>query len=58
LWAVVPLYSVYLAYTTVMGVKKGFAGMGAGAEGGESNAPLSKTQMKKEKKGDRVKYRR
>ncbi|KAJ5750775.1 hypothetical protein N7533_007803 [Penicillium manginii] len=37
LWVVVPVYSVYLAYSTVMGVKRGFAGMGgggAGAEGG------------------------
>jgi hypothetical protein len=44
-----------------MGVKKGFAGMGGGAEGAEGadgQAPMSKTQMKKEKKGDRVKYRR
>ncbi|KAF7713107.1 Uncharacterized protein PECH_001880 [Penicillium ucsense] len=60
LWAVVPVYSIYLAYTTVMGVKKGFAGMGggSGADGSEAQASMSKTQMKKEKKGDRVKYRR
>lgn len=58
LWVVVPLYSVYLVYTTVMGVKEGFAGMGGGAEGADGQAPMSKTQMKKEKKGDRVKYRR
>ncbi|KAJ5485497.1 hypothetical protein N7539_005485 [Penicillium diatomitis] len=60
LWAVVPVYSIYLAYTTVMGVKKGFAGMGGGggADGPEAQASMSKTQMKKEKKGDRVKYRR
>ncbi|KAJ5369012.1 uncharacterized protein N7496_008772 [Penicillium cataractarum] len=39
LWAVVPLYSVYLAYSTVMGVKKGFAGMGGGCgRGGWSGA--------------------
>ncbi|EPS29259.1 hypothetical protein PDE_04208 [Penicillium oxalicum 114-2] len=58
LWVVVPVYSVYLAYTTVMGVKKGFAGMGDGADGSDAPAQMSKTQMKKEKKGDRVKYRR
>ncbi|KAJ5103070.1 hypothetical protein N7532_003599 [Penicillium argentinense] len=51
LWVVVPVYSVYLAYTTVMGVKKGFAGMGGGAEGADYDAPMSKTQMKKEKRG-------
>ncbi|KAJ5733509.1 hypothetical protein N7493_002295 [Penicillium malachiteum] len=58
LWAVVPLYSVYLAYTTVMGVKKGFAGMGGGnrAEGDYEGAK-SKREMKKEKRGDRVKVR-
>lgn len=56
LWVVVPLYSGYLAYTTIMGVKKGFAGMGGGGEGAD-DAPLSKTQMKKEKRGDRVKQR-
>lgn len=59
LWAVVPLYSVYLAYTTVMGVKKGFAGMGGGAgEGaGDSEGAKSKREMKKEKRGDRAKVR-
>jgi len=57
LWAVVPLYSIYLAYTTVMGVKKGFAGMGGGSEGEDYDAPKSKSQQKKEKRGDRPKYR-
>ncbi|OQD67329.1 hypothetical protein PENDEC_c039G05258 [Penicillium decumbens] len=57
LWAVVPLYSVYLAYTTIMGVKKGFAGMGGGGEGENYDAPKSKSQQKKEKRGDRPKYR-
>lgn len=57
LWAVVPLYSVYLAYTTVMGVKKGFAGMGGGDAGGEQNEQKSKREQKKEKRGDRVKQR-
>lgn len=59
LWAVVPLYSIYLAYTTIMGVKKGFAGLGGGG-GGEvegEEGPKSKTQQKKEKRGDRPKYR-
>lgn len=59
LWAVVPIYSVYLAYTTVMGVKRGFAGMGGGGgEVGEDHeSPKSKSQQKKEKRGDRPKYR-
>ncbi|CAI7663098.1 unnamed protein product [Penicillium pancosmium] len=57
LWVVVPIYSIYLAYTTVMGVKRGFAGMGggAGAEGEGGEVPLSKTQAKREKRGDRMK---
>lgn len=57
LWAVIPLYSVYAAYTTIMGVKKGFAGMGGGDAGQEADAPKSKTQLKKEKRGSTVKYR-
>ncbi|KAJ5238446.1 hypothetical protein N7468_003065 [Penicillium chermesinum] len=58
LWIVIPFYSVYLAYTTVMGVKKGFAGMGGGsAESDARQGPKSKTQMKKEKRGDRPKQR-
>lgn len=56
LWAVIPIYSVYAAYSAVMGVKKGFAGMGGGA-GEEVDAPKSKTQMKKEKRGSSMKYR-
>lgn len=58
LWAVVPVYSVYLVYTTVMGVKKGFAGMGGGGgEGEDHDVPKSKSQQKKEKRGDRQKYK-
>ncbi|KAJ5677572.1 uncharacterized protein N7477_003205 [Penicillium maclennaniae] len=57
LWAVVPLYSIYLAYTTIMGVKKGFAGLGGNGEGEGEEGPKSKTQQKKEKRGDRPKYR-
>lgn len=60
LWMVIPVYSVYLAYTTVMGVKKGFAGMGGGgggADGEVHEGAKSKTQMKKEKRGDRPKQR-
>lgn len=53
----VPVYSVYLAYTTIMGVKKGFAGMGGGDAGEDYDAPKSKSQQKKEKRGDRPKYR-
>ncbi|BCR89195.1 SND2/TMEM208 family protein [Aspergillus chevalieri] len=59
LWVVVPLYSVWLAYTTFTGMRSGFAGMGAGSEqaaaaaGGES-----KRQKKLEKRGgQKVQYR-
>ncbi|TPX26266.1 hypothetical protein DIZ76_011728 [Coccidioides immitis] len=56
LWIVVPLYSMWLAYTTFIGVRKGFAGMGM--DGNES-VPVaeSKRQKKLEKRGQRVKYR-
>ncbi|KAJ5171836.1 hypothetical protein N7492_004429 [Penicillium capsulatum] len=57
LWVVIPLYSVYLAYTTVMGVKKGFAGMGGGEAGVDTEEQKSKRELKKEKRGDRVKQR-
>ncbi|KMU75614.1 hypothetical protein CISG_05017 [Coccidioides immitis RMSCC 3703] len=57
LWIVVPLYSMWLAYTTFIGVRKGFAGMGM--DGNES-VPVaeSKRQKKLEKRGQRVKYAR
>jgi hypothetical protein len=40
-----------------MGVKKGFAGMGGGGEEAQGDAPKSKTQLKKEKRGSSMKYR-
>ncbi|KKK11899.1 hypothetical protein P175DRAFT_0534309 [Aspergillus ochraceoroseus IBT 24754] len=55
LWIVVPVYSVWLAYSTLTGVRSGLAGMGGEAEqtGGES-----KRQKKMEKRGgQRVQYR-
>lgn len=56
LWGLVPLYSGWLAYTTFMGVRKGFAGMGN--EGGDAAPALeSKRQKKLERRGQRVKYR-
>ena len=57
LWVAVPVYSVYLAYSTVMGVRKGFLpGMeGEGVDAGAGTE--SKRQKKLEKRGQRVKYR-
>ena len=59
LWVVVPLYSVWLAYTTFTGMRSGFAGVGGGSEqaaaaaGGES-----KRQKKLEKRGgQKAQYR-
>lgn len=56
LWIIVPLYSVWLAYTTIMGMRSGLAGMGSG---GGDNAPVgeSKRQKKMEKRGQRVQHR-
>lgn len=49
-----PLYSVWLAYTTFTGMKSGLAGMG----GTESAVAESKRQKKMEKRGgQRVQYR-
>ena len=57
LWVVVPLYSIWLAYTTFMGVKQGFPGMGAAADN-EGPVQESKRQKKMEKRGgQRMKYR-
>lgn len=56
----VPLYSVWLAYTTVMGMKSGLAGMGGGGSDGGSAAAAaeSKRQKKMEKRGgQRMSYR-
>ncbi|KAL4807344.1 hypothetical protein BDV18DRAFT_116046 [Aspergillus unguis] len=62
LWIVVPIYSVWLAYSTVMGVKGGLSGFGAGAGGdaaeGSASGADSKRQKKMEKRGgQRMQYR-
>ncbi|CAK46168.1 hypothetical protein CBS63078_9991 [Aspergillus niger] len=61
LWIVVPVYSVWLAYSTFMGMKSGLAGMGgagAGAGQEQGGAAESKRQKKMEKRGARgVQYR-
>ena len=57
LWVIVPLYSVWLVYTTLTGMKSGLAGMGGSASGDEPMGG-SKRQKKKEKRGgQRVQYR-
>lgn len=57
LWIAVPVYSVYLGYTTVMGVRKGFM-PGASDDAAPVDASAeSKRQKKMEKRGQRVKYR-
>lgn len=59
LYLAVPVYSVYLAWTTFFGMKKGLASLG-GAGGSEdvSNGGSSKRQQKLEKRGgQRVQYR-
>ncbi|KAK3634615.1 hypothetical protein LTR56_015195 [Elasticomyces elasticus] len=60
LYAVVPLYSAWLAFSTYSGVRSGFSGMsaGAGGEGSGGAAAQSKRQAKLEKKGgQRMQYR-
>jgi hypothetical protein len=56
---VIPLYSLYAAYTTFMGVKQGFAGMAGGGGAGEEGSAegKSKRELKKEKRGPRYKTR-
>lgn len=57
LWIVVPLYSVWLAYSTFMGMKSGLSGMGGAGAGEEAPAVESKRQKKMEKRGNRMQYR-
>lgn len=55
-----PVYSVWLAYSTFMGMKSGLAGMGGAGAGQEQGggAAESKRQKKMEKRGARgVQYR-
>ncbi|KAF2139094.1 uncharacterized protein K452DRAFT_300656 [Aplosporella prunicola CBS 121167] len=58
-YTVVPLYSVYLAYTTFMGVKQSFGGGSGGADAdAQGQGTGSKRQQKLEKRGgQRVQYR-
>ena len=55
-WAyiAVPLYSVYLAWTTYTGVR---GGLGMGAANDEAHPTESKRQKKLEKRGQKVQYR-
>jgi SRP-independent targeting protein 2/TMEM208 len=60
LYLAVPVWSVYLAWTTFFGIKNGLAGMGGGAEetSGAGSGASSKRQQKLEKRGgQRVQYR-
>lgn len=66
LWIAAPLYSLYLGYSTFMGVRRGgLPGMSgpssaeepAAAGGSGDGAAESKRQKKMEKRGQRVKYR-
>ena len=57
LYVVVPLYSAWLAYSTFMGVRQGFAGL-SGDSGDSSGAAMSNRQRKMEKRGgQKVQYR-
>ncbi|KAI4174621.1 MAG: hypothetical protein LQ343_002194 [Gyalolechia ehrenbergii] len=58
-WIVVPLYSIWLAWTTFGGLREGMAGMIGAAGGGEmGNGSASNRQKKFEKRGgQRMQYR-
>lgn len=59
LWVVVPLYSVWSAWTAFRGMRNGLSGMGGGGEESSGGAAAeSKRQKKLEKRGgQRVQYR-
>jgi hypothetical protein len=57
LWMVIPVYSLWLLYTTVTGIKSGLPGMGGGSQELPAAAE-SKRQKKMEKRGgQRMQYR-
>lgn len=63
MWIVVPLYSVYLAYSTFTGMKSGLSGFGGGAgAGGDGESAGTGAESKRQKKmekrgGQRMQYR-
>ena len=60
MYAVVPAYSMWMASTVLLNMRKGIAGMAGGNSGGEGadGAGDSKRQKKLEKKGaQKVQYR-
>ncbi|MCJ1400469.1 hypothetical protein MMC11_003675 [Xylographa trunciseda] len=59
MWAAIPLYSVWLAYSTFGSVRQGMAGLsGQKAEGETSDGATSNRQRKLEKRGgQKVQYR-
>lgn len=61
MYAVVPLYSIWIAATTVMGMRKGMVGMAGQDDGASQGAEAggdSKRQKKLEKRGgQKVQYR-
>ncbi|MCJ1290503.1 hypothetical protein MMC34_002042 [Xylographa carneopallida] len=59
MWVAIPLYSVWLAYSTFGSVRQGMAGLsGQGAEGETPNGATSNRQRKLEKRGgQKVQYR-
>ncbi|KAK7536917.1 uncharacterized protein J3D65DRAFT_623784 [Phyllosticta citribraziliensis] len=57
LWAGIPLYSAYLAYTTFTGAKKSMAGLAGAGSPDQGHATGSKRQQKMEKRGQKVQYR-
>lgn len=57
LWVAIPLYSVWLAYSTFGSVRQGMAGL-SGQNSGDANGPVSNRQKKLEKRGgQKVQYR-
>jgi len=58
-WAAIPLYSMWLAYSTFGSVRQGMAGLtGQGTESVDDSGPSSNRQKKLEKRGgQRMQYR-
>ncbi|KAH0544885.1 hypothetical protein FGG08_000965 [Glutinoglossum americanum] len=55
LWAIIPLYSAWLAYTTFTGMQQGISGLSGGAEPAAGSSNRQKKMEKRE--GQKIQYR-
>ena len=60
LWAVIPVYSMYLGFTTLGRMRQGMAGLGSqtgGQSGGETGGTSNRQKKMEKRGGQKVQYR-